>query len=157
MSETLEPARSAVVGAAGPVGAHGRAGLCLAGCASVSQDVDAYYRQMAYNYKEAEEKAKMDAVALENETKVLATTGDFGKSRRELSGSSTGSRRGRRSATRRRSDSRRPPSGRRRTSISKSRRLPWTETGVSGLRTNDARRRGVVVARPHREIATGSR
>ena len=51
----------------------------LAGCASVSQDVDAYYRQMAFNYKEAEEKAKMDAVTLENETKVLATTGDFSK------------------------------------------------------------------------------
>ena len=38
-----------------------------------------YYRQMAYNYKEAEEKARMDAVTLENETKVLATTGDFSK------------------------------------------------------------------------------
>ncbi len=43
----------------------------------MSQDVDSYYRQMAYNYKEAAEKAKMDAVTLENETKVLATTGDF--------------------------------------------------------------------------------
>jgi hypothetical protein len=51
----------------------------LSGCASVSHDVDAYYRQMAYNYKEAEEKARMDAITLENETKVLATTGDFSK------------------------------------------------------------------------------
>ncbi len=48
----------------------------------MSQDVDAYYRQMAYNYKEAEEKAKMDAVTLENETKVLATTGDFSNLKR---------------------------------------------------------------------------
>jgi len=54
----------------------------LSGCASVSQDVDAYYRQMAYNYKEAEEKAKTDVVTLENESKVLATTGDFHKLKR---------------------------------------------------------------------------
>jgi hypothetical protein len=51
--------------------------LSPAGCMSMSQDVDAYYRQMAFNYKEAQEKAKMDSVTLENETKVLATTGDF--------------------------------------------------------------------------------
>jgi hypothetical protein len=51
--------------------------LSPAGCMSMSQDVDAYYRQMAFNYKEAQEKAKMDTVTLENETKVLATTGDF--------------------------------------------------------------------------------
>jgi len=37
---------------------------------------------MAYNYKEAEEKAKMKAVTLESESKVLATTGDFGHYRR---------------------------------------------------------------------------
>jgi hypothetical protein len=53
-----------------------------AGCASVSQDVDAYYRQMAYNYKEAEEKAKMEVVTLENESKVLATTGEYHKLKR---------------------------------------------------------------------------
>jgi hypothetical protein len=51
----------------------------LSGCASVSKDVDAYYRQMAYNYKEAAEKARMEAITLENETKVLATTGDYRK------------------------------------------------------------------------------
>jgi hypothetical protein len=58
------------------------------GCSSMSQDVDAYYRQMAFNYREAAEKAKMDAVTLENETKVLSTTGDFSnlkKSQRRLS------------------------------------------------------------------------
>jgi hypothetical protein len=49
----------------------------ITGCASVTQDVDAYYRQMAYNYREAQEKAKVDVVSLENESKVLSTTGDF--------------------------------------------------------------------------------
>ncbi len=62
--------------------------LSPAGCTSISQDVDAYYRQMAYNYKEAQEKAKMDAITLENQAKVLATTSDFAnvkKAQRELS------------------------------------------------------------------------
>jgi hypothetical protein len=61
--------------------------LASAGCTSMSQDVDAYYRQMAFNYKEAAEKAKMDALTLENESKVLATTGDHSnlkKSQRRL-------------------------------------------------------------------------
>ncbi len=58
------------------------------GCTSISQDVDAYYRQMAFNYKEAQEKAKLDAITVENQSKVLATTSDFAnlkKSQRELS------------------------------------------------------------------------
>lgn len=62
--------------------------LAPAGCTAVSQDVDAYYRQMAFNYKEAQEKAKTDAITLENESKVLATTGDFNnlkKTQRRLS------------------------------------------------------------------------
>jgi hypothetical protein len=54
----------------------------MAGCASVAQDVDAYYRQMAYNYKEAQGKAKIDASTLEGETKMLAATGEFNKYRR---------------------------------------------------------------------------
>jgi hypothetical protein len=54
----------------------------LAGCASVSQDVDAYYRQMAYNYNEAKEKAKMDALTLEGQSKALASSGDFTRYRR---------------------------------------------------------------------------
>jgi hypothetical protein len=61
--------------------------LSPAGCMSMSKDVDAYYRQMAFNYKEAQEKAKMDAVTLENQTKVLATTSEFSnlkKAQREL-------------------------------------------------------------------------
>jgi hypothetical protein len=78
MSEILGPtglrsrARSSVLGLV-------MLASSLAGCASVSQDVDAYYRQMAYNYKEAEEKARMEAITVENETKVLATTGDYRK------------------------------------------------------------------------------
>jgi hypothetical protein len=57
--------------------AHG-----LAGCAAVSQDVDAYYRQMAYNYNEAKEKAKMDALTLEGQSNALAASGDYAKYRR---------------------------------------------------------------------------
>src|SRR5262245_27933858 len=60
---------------------------CLGGCASVSQDVDAYYRQMAYNYKEAQDNARLKEVTLESEAKVLAATGDFKryrKNQREL-------------------------------------------------------------------------
>ena len=79
MSETLRPAGSR----SRALGRRARALLVLAsslaGCASMSQDVDAYYRQMAFNYKEAAEKAQAGRVTLENETKVLATTGDFSK------------------------------------------------------------------------------
>jgi hypothetical protein len=51
--------------------------MAMAGCASMTEDVDAYYRQMAYNYKEAVEKAKMDELSLESQTKALAATGEF--------------------------------------------------------------------------------
>jgi hypothetical protein len=54
----------------------------LAGCASAALDVRDYYRQMETNYKEAKEKAKMDALTLEGESKVLASTGEFSKYRR---------------------------------------------------------------------------
>ena len=37
---------------------------------------------MAYNYKEAEEKAKMDELSLESQSKVLAATGDFKRQKR---------------------------------------------------------------------------
>jgi hypothetical protein len=37
---------------------------------------------MAYNYREAQEKAKVDALSLEGQTKALAATGEFGKYRR---------------------------------------------------------------------------
>ncbi len=39
--------------------------LGMAGCASMTEDVDAYYRQMAYNYRESREKAKMDELSLD--------------------------------------------------------------------------------------------
>ena len=78
MSETLGPTGSRLRARLNGLGLVVLASS-LAGCASVSQDVDRYYRQMAYNYKEAEEKARMDAITLENETKVLATTSDFSK------------------------------------------------------------------------------
>jgi hypothetical protein len=54
----------------------------MCGCASFSQDVDAYYRQMAYNYREAREKAKVEEVKLERASSALAATGQGGKSRR---------------------------------------------------------------------------
>jgi hypothetical protein len=50
--------------------------LSMAGCASMSQDVDLYYRQMAYNYKEAQERAKKQAVSLERQAGVMAASGD---------------------------------------------------------------------------------
>ena len=54
-------------------------GSSCAGCAMITQDVDAYYRQMAINYQEAADKAKLDAASLENQVKVLAVTGEPGK------------------------------------------------------------------------------
>lgn len=49
----------------------------MTGCASMTEEADSYYRQMAYNWKESEEKAKVDELSLDNEAKVLAATGDF--------------------------------------------------------------------------------
>ena len=53
-----------------------------AGCASMTQDVDAYYRQMAFNFQEAADKAVLDEVALENESRVLGVTGDQSRYRK---------------------------------------------------------------------------
>jgi hypothetical protein len=78
MAETLEPAGSPSWARWGLL-ALSILALAPAGCTAVSQDVDAYYRQMAFNYKEAQEKAKNDVITLENEAKVLATTSDFSK------------------------------------------------------------------------------
>jgi hypothetical protein len=73
MSEIMEPA-------------CGRAWVCgvpllvmmfsMAGCASMSQDVDLYYRQMEFNYKEAQERAKKQEVALQRQASVMAASGD---------------------------------------------------------------------------------
>jgi hypothetical protein len=61
--------------------------LGLAGCAAMTQDVDKYYRQMAYNYQEALDKAKLDEVTLQNQEKVLGVTGDqsgYRRAKRQL-------------------------------------------------------------------------
>ena len=52
---------------------------CLPGCAAMIQDVHLYYQQMAINYKEAEEKAKLDAVTLERESASLLQGGEMHK------------------------------------------------------------------------------
>jgi hypothetical protein len=54
----------------------------LPGCVSAARDVRDYYSEMAYNYHAAQEKAKMDALTLEGETKLLAQTGNLQKLRR---------------------------------------------------------------------------
>jgi hypothetical protein len=56
--------------------------LGTVGCASVAEDVDAYYRQMAYNWRESGEKAKVDEVTLKGETNAYATTGEFHRLKR---------------------------------------------------------------------------
>ena len=51
------------------------------------QDVHLYYQQMAINYKEAEEKAKLDAVSLERESASLLQGGElhkYNRAQREL-------------------------------------------------------------------------
>ncbi len=55
---------------------------CLSGCAAMIQDVHLYYQQMAVNYKEAEEKAKLDAVTLERESGSLLQGGELHKYKR---------------------------------------------------------------------------
>jgi hypothetical protein len=45
----------------------------------MSRDVHQYYRQMAINYKEAEEKAKLDLLTREGEANLLLKAGDVHK------------------------------------------------------------------------------
>jgi hypothetical protein len=54
----------------------------LPGCIAAATDVRDYYREMALNYHEAGEKAKMDAVTLEGEARMLAKNGDFHRVKR---------------------------------------------------------------------------
>src|SRR5271165_6310792 len=56
--------------------------LCLSGCAAMIQDVHLYYQQMAVNYKEAEEKAKLEASRLEGESAALLQAGELHKYKR---------------------------------------------------------------------------
>jgi hypothetical protein len=73
MSEIMEPA-------CGRVWALGSALLLMmlstAGCASMTQDVDLYYRQMEFNYKEAQDRAKKQEVTLQRQASVMAASGD---------------------------------------------------------------------------------
>jgi hypothetical protein len=48
----------------------------MAGCASLTQDVDLYYRQMEFNYREAQERAKKQEVTLQRQASVMASSGD---------------------------------------------------------------------------------
>jgi uncharacterized membrane protein YqiK len=61
-------------------------GIPLAGCASTTRSVDAYYRQMAVNYQDAIKEARIREIAVEKQAKVLAATGDsrYHKYEREL-------------------------------------------------------------------------
>ncbi len=56
--------------------------LGMAGCASMAEDVDAYYRQMAYNWRESGEKARVDEVTLNSESNAYAATGEFHRLKR---------------------------------------------------------------------------
>ncbi len=53
--------------------------FCLSGCAAMIQDVHLYYQQMAINYKEAEEKAKLDALTLQRKSADLLQGGELHK------------------------------------------------------------------------------
>jgi hypothetical protein len=61
--------------------------LGMGGCASMPGEADAYYRQMAYNWREALEKAKVDELSLTSQVNVLASTGEtrrYMRTEREL-------------------------------------------------------------------------
>jgi hypothetical protein len=76
MSETMKPTRGRVWARRLPLLLMMSS---MGGCASVSQDVDLYYRQMAYNYKEAQERAKKQTTSLERQASVLAASGETNK------------------------------------------------------------------------------
>jgi ATPase subunit of ABC transporter with duplicated ATPase domains len=56
--------------------------LSMAGCASVTQDVDKYYRQMEYNFKEAQDRAEKQTASLRRQSSVLAASGDTRKAQK---------------------------------------------------------------------------
>jgi ATPase subunit of ABC transporter with duplicated ATPase domains len=56
--------------------------LSMAGCASVTEDVDKYYRQMEYNYKEAQDRAEKQTASLQRQSSVLAASGDVRKAQK---------------------------------------------------------------------------
>lgn len=58
--------------------------ISLAGCASMTEDVDQYYRQMAANYKEAEEKTKVQIETQEREASMLLNGGEVHQFKRAM-------------------------------------------------------------------------
>jgi hypothetical protein len=61
--------------------------VVLAGCAAMTQDVHQYYRQMAANFKEAEEKTKVQIATRQREASMLLKGGEvhqFKKTMREV-------------------------------------------------------------------------
>jgi hypothetical protein len=54
----------------------------MPGCVSAAKDVRDYYREMAQNWHASGEKAKMDALTLEGESRMLAKNGDFQRFKR---------------------------------------------------------------------------
>lgn len=56
----------------------------LAGCAAMSADVHQYYRQMAANFKEAEEKAKVQIATREREASMLLKGGEVHQFKRAM-------------------------------------------------------------------------
>ncbi len=62
--------------------------MSLTGCAAMTQDVAQYYRQMAANFKEAEDKAGVDLSTSERKANMLLKGGEvrqFNKAQREVS------------------------------------------------------------------------
>ena len=91
-------------------------GIWLCGCAAMTTDVDAYYRQMAVNYQEAIERSKLEESTLEKQAQVLAATGDRSKSRKARREARPSPSLGKALAANS-NDSRRPPNGWNRISI----------------------------------------
>ena len=141
MSETLRPAGSRSWARWGLFGLSVLA-LSPAGCTSMSQDVDAYYRQMAFNYKEAAGKGEDRCGHARKRDEGARHDGRLLQSEESPAPARAASRPGRRSARRKRSDSRRPPSGQRLTSTWKSPRFPTSRRVLRPWKTPRSCRRG---------------
>ncbi|MCL4499447.1 MAG: hypothetical protein M1335_04290 [Chloroflexi bacterium] len=58
--------------------------VSLVGCAAMTQDVHQYYRQMATNFKEAEEKAKVRIATRQREASMLLKGGEVHQYKRAI-------------------------------------------------------------------------
>ena len=59
----------------------------LGGCTAISRDVQKYYQQMAVNFKDAEEKAKVDIMTLEHKSVSYLQRNDsyhYNQARKEI-------------------------------------------------------------------------